>query len=173
MFKSTPESFPAKFVPGDIFDDSFLTLGPVSEGAITPSEPEVDIASLTSLNPLRGRLSAIHAANFFHLFSEEQQTIVAKKFASLLSPEPGSLIFGAHVAKAEAKGVYPIVMKLETVQSVDMFSHCPESWTTLWEEVFGPGKVEVKTSITSVGMKGFEQNGKAMSDYMTWSVVRL
>ena len=95
------------------------------------------------------------------------------ELASLLLLEPGSLIFGAHAAKADVKGEYPLEMNLNTVVRVDMFCHCPESWVAFWEEVFGVGKVDVKVSMSTMKMNGFKQNGKDTSDYMVWSVTLL
>ena len=168
VFRSTPESFPVKFIPGDAFDDAFLAPGPIVTKALN-DEPPVDVAALTSLTPLRGRLSAIHASSFFHLFSESQQRELAHRLASLLSPEPGSLIFGVHVARPE-KG-----LRVEFVRGnaagARMFCHCPESWTALWEGVFGRGKVEVRTLLPEVPRPDAPPGVKTYM--MVWSVKRL
>ncbi|PIL34360.1 hypothetical protein GSI_03135 [Ganoderma sinense ZZ0214-1] len=74
LFCSTADTFPAVFLPGDIFD--LTHLDPVSaedrtllHRGPTPMPP---LRSLTSLSPLRGYVAAIHAGAFFHLFSEER-----------------------------------------------------------------------------------------------------
>ncbi|KAF8905736.1 hypothetical protein CPB84DRAFT_1835288 [Gymnopilus junonius] len=136
LFKSTPETFTAAFIPGSL-------------------------NTLTSLTPLRHRISAIHASAFFHLFSEERQLVLAKRLAVLLLPKSGSIIFGQHVVMP-VKGI-----RTESgipQSDYSMFCHSPESWRTLWvEEVFGPHqdvRVSMYTEVTEVG-------GNAISDSKT------
>lgn len=172
VFKSTPESFPVKFVPGNIFDKSFLEPGPIITE--TPvNQAAVELTSLTTLTPLRGRLSAIHAGAFFHLFSEEQQAQLAHLLGSLLSPEPGSIIFGTHVGRTE-KGLRVEALRPNT-EGVRMFCHSPESFAALWEEVFGPGKVEVKVAIKTVERKDLKEitTPGVPIYFLVWSVKRL
>lgn len=171
MFKSTPESFPVKFLAGDAFDLSFLASGSiVTEGS--GNEPPVDVAALTSLNPLRGKLSGIHASSFFHLFPEEQQIEVAHKLGSLLSPEPGSVIFGAH------HGVPNNGLRTETLwlnAKFQMYCMSPEGWVKLWEGVFGKGKVEVKAFLKEFIRRDTEyitNTGYTLYN-LYWSVKRL
>ena len=172
VFRSTPESFPARFIPGDAFDESFLESGPIADSFTLSTISKLDIASLTSLTPLRGKLSAIYNANLFHLFDEEKQEILAKKLASLLSPEPGSLIFGAHLAKTGSKGTVNATIKHQTVQKIDVFCHCPESWNDLWEGIFGAGNVEVTTLMSRLDLKDLEFSGDS-DNFMIWSVRHL
>ena len=170
---STPETFPVKFIPGDIFDQSFLASGPVVTGTAS-SESRVDVTTLTSLTPLRGRLSAIHASSFFHLFNEEQQAELAHKLGSLLSPEPGSIIFGSHSARPE-KGLRTEVVNQSTKEHITMFSHSPESWVELWEGVFGKDKVEVEATLTEISrpdMRHITEMGIKIY-FLVWSVKRL
>src|SRR5258708_40282232 len=73
LFKTTQETYPIAFVPGDIFDPNLLEIAqPVASAHASTEGPAPDLrsTSLTSLNPLRGRVFAIHASCFFHLFSE-------------------------------------------------------------------------------------------------------
>lgn len=172
VFNSTPETFPVKFVPGDIFDKSFLEPGPITTESLV-NQPPVDLASLSTLTPLRGRLSAIHAGAFFHLFSEEQQSELAYLFASLLSPEPGSIIFGMHAGTPE-KGMRVGTVRPNT-SPMSMFCHCPDSFIALWEGVFGAGKVEAKAGLKEVEMPEFKgiSNAGAKFYFMYWSVKRL
>jgi len=44
----------------------------------------------------------MYASLLFHLFSEEKQLHLLRALAGLLSPEPGSMIFGLHIGLAEA-----------------------------------------------------------------------
>lgn len=157
-----------KFIPGNIFDDSFLQPSPAEE-----VETPVDVPALTSFTPLRGRLSAIYASSFFHLFSEEQQAQLARRLASLLSPEPGSLIFGSHAGRPE-KGLRTEAIRPDGKRlGAGMFCHCPESWINLWEETFGPGKVEVNAQLQQVERAALKNAPEAKFYFLTWSVKRL
>ena len=166
VFKSTPESFPVKFIAGDAFDDAFLVRAPV---ATAPPSDALDLASITSLTPLHGRLAAIHASSFFHLFGEAQQAELARRLASLLSPTPGSFIFGLHLAHPE-KGLRTEFTR-PNAPGVSMFCHGPASWVQLWEEVFGAGSVDVQTDLQEVVRKDVPEGTKTY--IMTWSVRRL
>ncbi|KAF7367620.1 hypothetical protein MSAN_00825500 [Mycena sanguinolenta] len=153
LFCSTPETFPVAFLPGDALDPNFLQpFTPVASAyQITDFPPS--LSSLTSLTPLRGHLSAIHVSSVFHLFSEVQQTQLAHSLAGLLSPLPGSLIFGCHIGADERK---------------PRFCHSLESWVTLWEEIFGQGGVKVEVELT--------KNVASMRNdvsWLVWSVTRL
>ncbi|KAI0639002.1 hypothetical protein C8Q77DRAFT_1204572 [Trametes polyzona] len=139
FFKSTPETFPVPFIQGDIFDPAHLEAAPPFE--TPPTEPPPQLSALTSLNPLRGRVSVIHASAFFHLFDEEGQLRLARALAGLLSPVPGSMILGWHVGRPE-KGFRYEVMPHR--QGIPMFCHNAASWRELWDGVvFAEGMVRV------------------------------
>lgn len=174
MFRTTPETFPVPFVGGSIFDDKMLSVvPPLSQGqlASTPRPDLQELGKQDTLNPLHGHASVIHASNFFHLFTEEQQEHVARAFAGLLSAEPGSMIVGHHGALPE-KGVRPGVDFLPEV-----FCHGPESWRELWEGIFGKGNVKVDAEVsvlTSEQTHLYKIIGNSIPWYlMRWSVVRL
>ncbi|KAJ7773072.1 hypothetical protein B0H16DRAFT_1511154 [Mycena metata] len=138
LFRSTPDSFPVTFLAGDVFDANFLALQ--SPGSTTP-----DLSSLKSLNDLHGRLSAIHSASLFHLFSEPDQLQLARKLAGLLSQRPGSMIFGCH-------GAQPTKGHVLGTRGRHMFCHSPESWREMWDgEVFASGSVEVSAFLKNAG----------------------
>ncbi|KAG2156752.1 uncharacterized protein EDB93DRAFT_1125401 [Suillus bovinus] len=166
LFKSSPETFLAHFVRGDAFNPEILAVAPPASmqtsGTSTP-----DLDSLTSLNPLRGCVSVIHATAFFHLFKEDQQLHMARAFAGLLSSEPGSIILGVHTG-AQQKGVMNRVYRgIE----VDMFAHSVESWTAMWDgEVFEKGTVKVDAQFKEVS-EGAE--GDERYPLLYWSVTRL
>ncbi|KIK79942.1 hypothetical protein PAXRUDRAFT_833842 [Paxillus rubicundulus Ve08.2h10] len=162
LFGTTPDTFPGHFIPGDATDLAMLSVVPAFETA--PDSPEPDLSSLTSLNPLHGRASAIHASNFFHLFSEAKQVHLARAFAGLLSPKAGSIICGGSFGLQE-KGV----KKDGALGSeFDMFCHSPQSWIELWDGVaFRKGLVEVDTSLTEEEVGGFK------FWYLRWCVKRL
>ncbi|KAM5540070.1 hypothetical protein V8D89_006210 [Ganoderma adspersum] len=169
LFHTNPISFPAAFVPGNALTDEHLQIFPVHP---TNSAPEVsipDLTLLTSLNPLRGHVSAIHAANVFHLFSEAEQLRLARGLAGLLSPEPGSIIAGWH-SGAREKGEKTIVSGPTATSTFKQFLHSPESWQELWDgEVFERGTVKVDTELV------YYKNEFADREFyfLRWSVVRL
>jgi hypothetical protein len=153
------------FVQGDIFDLSHLTPSdPIYDTALREGVPPV-LRTLTSLNPLRGYVCAINASLFFHLFDEEGQLLVARGLAGLLSPEPGSLILGSHIALPQ-KGQRP---PDPLHAGFSMFCHSPESWQAMWETVFKPGTIRV-----DVVLKEHSSPDVHMPVHMLkWSVTRL
>lgn len=177
LFRTTPQSFPATFVAGDALDPDFLSPLP----GTSESRASLDLSSLTTLNQLKGKVSAIYARSLFHLFNEDQQRQLAHSLGSLLSTQPGSVIFGSHMGNVE-KGI----IKHEPIAGQDCtFFHSPESWKELWCEtspgdyqnnsqgkltgpVFRFGEVNVEASFqfvrTASGMEGFR---------MDWSITRL
>lgn len=171
LFRSTQDTFPVPFIEGDILDPSFLA--PVSPftAESPPQTQRPDLKTLTSLNPLRGHASAVYTAAFFHLFREEAQTQIARALAGLLSPEPGSMIFGVHGGKTEKGYWCPCGLQNH------MFCHSPDSWKELWEDIFGKGKVDVKARIRKEvgGVEFFGQwpGNKDHYHVMEWSVTRL
>jgi hypothetical protein len=165
LFKSSPETFPVPFIAGDIFDPSHLQPAPIIYEA--PISPAPALSSLTSLTPLRGHVSAIHASAFFHLFDEGKQLQVAEALASLMSPLPGSLIFGMHVA-LPTKGFRTELFGRRS----SMFCHSPESWREMWDgPVFKKGTVDVQARLVHVEQ---ELNGSLQhTEFMVWSVTRI
>ncbi|KIK76682.1 hypothetical protein PAXRUDRAFT_835266 [Paxillus rubicundulus Ve08.2h10] len=160
LFRTTPETFPGHFIPGDAFDPEMLSV--VQPFETVPDSPEPDLKTLTSLNPLHGRISAIHASNFFHLFGESTQLHLARALAGLLSPVPGSIICGGNRALPE-KG-----RTTESLIGTSMFCHCPQTWAEMWDGVVFPkGSVEVEAHLVEMDMLGHK------NWYMMWSVKRL
>ncbi|EIW76287.1 hypothetical protein CONPUDRAFT_146773 [Coniophora puteana RWD-64-598 SS2] len=162
LFKTSAATFPAHIVSGDALDPNMLEVNtPIYD---VPDMPYPDLSALGSLNPLRGHVSAIYASKFFHLFDEAKQTHLARALGGLLSPEPGSVIFGAHIS-AKEKGPRAITM-LNTTVSV--FCHSPESWTELWDgNVYKKGTVRVDASI-----QWFETMDGSVES-LKWAVTRL
>ncbi|THH05627.1 hypothetical protein EW146_g9853 [Bondarzewia mesenterica] len=152
MFRDTAESFPVHFIPGDAFDSSHLKIVPPFTTISPPNTSVPPLNTLTSLNPLLGHVSAIHASSFFHLFQEDGQLHLAKALAGLLSPQPGSMIFGDHGARP-VKG-----LRNSAVKKYPMFCHSPESWKKLWEEdVFEKGTFKVEAKLREVERTDFAQ----------------
>ncbi|KIK57807.1 hypothetical protein GYMLUDRAFT_46002 [Collybiopsis luxurians FD-317 M1] len=164
LFNSTPSTFPVPFIPGDIFDSEFLSIQPpLQDSPVTTID---SVRSLLQTNPrtvnfLRGHLSAIHASAFFHLFNKEGQLIAAKKLASLLSPLPGSIIFGSQRGAAE-----PYEETDDT--GTTFYRRSPGSWKEMWErEVFG-GKEMITVEVR------LQRNEKeASGDLLWWIVTRV
>ena len=133
LFRSSAASFPAAFIHADLLDQTQVAPGP-------PSSDSPDLSNLSSLNQLRGHVTAIHASALFHLFSEEKQLALAQAFGSLLAPVSGACIFGWSTGIAEAGHV-----EFEgEVSHPRLFCHSPSSWEALWNGVVFPkGSVEV------------------------------
>jgi hypothetical protein len=114
-------------------------------------------------------VSAIHASSFFHLFDQEKQLYLAHALAGLLSPEPGSMIFGLHIGNPE-KGFIASTERRDS----QMFCHSPESWTLLWDGlVFGKGVVNVQAKLAQVERKEPDMPQTTTVTLLVWSVTRL
>ncbi|KAF7969206.1 hypothetical protein HWV62_27999 [Athelia sp. TMB] len=158
--------FPVPFVEGDVFDPAHIE--PTPPLYAPPSAPPPALGALTSLNPLRGHVSAIHASSLFHLFDEAPQRKLAHALGALLSPEPGSVIFGSHNGLRE-RGFKT------GARRANVFCHSPESWAELWDGgVFEREKVRVDAEI-----REHERRDPAKGDqpfvvlWLVWSVTRL
>lgn len=166
LFKSTPESFPVTFLPGSIFDSEFLKVAPPATAVPTTSLPP--LKDLRNLTPLNGRLSAIHASAFFHLFDEPHQLELAKIVAGLLSPEPGAIIFGSHRGQP-VKG-----LDVNRDGRKDRFSHSPESWNEMWEkEVFQEGQVKTWAILKEIDRTKSDYLPEGKYYLLVWSVTRI
>ncbi|KAM6495366.1 hypothetical protein JOM56_008072, partial [Amanita muscaria] len=145
LLRTNPETYPAAFVAGDVFDP--LIIAPREPLYEEPSASRPDLRSLTSLTPLQGFVTVIRASVFFHLFSEEQH-LAGRRLASLLSPDPGSIIFGLQ-GGLPAKGT-----KIQKLLGSEMpfFGHSPESWLGMnkdfWDgQVFAKGTVRIEVEL--------------------------
>lgn len=148
-----------------MFDTNLVE--PVPPFDSPPSDPVPDLKTLTSLNPLHGHVSAIHTAAFFHLFDEADQLKAARALAGLLSPEPGSMIFGHHVASATSG-----IRSSPNPRGIYVYDHSPETWKAMWDGVvFEKGKVEVWAML-----KEFESSTVAVGGKVTimgWRIKRI
>ncbi|KAJ7050171.1 hypothetical protein C8F01DRAFT_1345653, partial [Mycena amicta] len=167
LYKSTPATFPVSFIAGDIFDEKFFSL----QASNTPSLEPPALGSLTTLTPLKGTVSIIHASSFFHLFDEQTQTTIARILASLLSPLPGSIIFGAHVGNEHGTAQYPRMPYFPGDAGGRMFCHSPETWQEMWVNVFGEGVVRVEV-VLNEHRKESVSSGKG-NGWLNWCVVRV
>ncbi|KAF5373310.1 hypothetical protein D9615_007401 [Tricholomella constricta] len=165
LFNSTPETFPAAFIAGDVFDSNLIApRAPFLEMPQTPRPPSLqDLASLT---PLQGHVTAIHVSSLFHLFDEARQLELAQRLATLLSPLPGSVIFGSHIGKPE-KGWLRSDAGLDEPK---LFCHSPETWQDLWDgQVFGKGTVHIEATLSRVERP---DRSNEILHLLTWSVTR-
>ncbi|EJF59791.1 hypothetical protein BD309DRAFT_953483 [Dichomitus squalens] len=140
LFRDTPETFPVPFIEGDVFDPDFLAIAEPPSKDVTLICPPPSLKDLVSLNPLRGHVSAVYMGKFLHIFDEAGQAHIAKALAGLLSPEPGSILFGVQGA-LEDKGPFT-----PTSSDWTMFCHSPESLGKLFEDAFGgPGTIKFES----------------------------
>ncbi|KAF7369052.1 Methyltransferase ausD [Mycena venus] len=165
LFQTIPETFPIAFLAGDALNSDFLESSTplTSPSDVSGSAPA--LSSLTTLTPLRGYLSAIHISSVFHLFFEPQQAQLARALAGLLSPAPGSVIFGSHGGR-RTKGFNE---KGYCSGGHHMFCHSPESWQEMWEEVFPKGTIKVEAELKQ--RKGRDEGADTGS--LVWSVMRV
>jgi len=165
LYRTTPKTYPAKFLAGDALDDAHLSLT-----IPAPSDPLLPVESINSLTELRGHISAAYASSLFHLFDEEEQFELGKRLAGLLDPRPGSLIFGSHSAG--------LVKGQRSDPFMKLFCHSPESWTQMWEEqIFEKGQVKVDTVLNEMYVTAegrmLPAGGGTTLYWLSWSVERL
>lgn len=177
LFRTTPETFPVPFIAGDIFNPDHIAPRPPANSV--PNVVVPALHTLTSLNPLYGQISVIHTSSVFHLFSEEGQLGMAKALASLLSPLPGSVIFGSHGALPQ-KGVTSNAVGFEregpdaASGQTEMFCHSPETWKELWDgQVFEKGTVKVEVDLRTLNNKESLGELGPIFYLLFWSVTRL
>ena len=137
------------FVQGDIFDKSFITPAPPYYAQPETLRPDLmSLPAMKSLTPLQGHVSAIHASLFFHLFQRDDQVYAARALASLLSPIPGSIIFGRHVSTDDGTSK-DLPFNYDGTQFFYGFN--VEDWKRLWNgEVFKEGNVHVEAELHPV-----------------------
>lgn len=162
------------FVPGNVFDPEHLDLVPLFTADSPPVTTAPDLRTLTSLNPLRGHVSAIYTSSLFHLFSEDAQVRLARALAGLLSPEPGSMIFGKQIGLPESG--HASEWEVSSTRR-GLFCYTSRSWSELWDgEVFPKGTVKVLAFVTEIPRdevaKTFPE-AKNSVHLLVWSVTRL
>ena len=149
-----------------MFDPEHLSIVPPFT-ANSPPATVPDLRTLTSLNPLHGHVSAIHASSLFHLFPESAQVRLARALAGLLSPQPGSMIFGKQVGLPESGYLEDPLIRHR------LFCHSSRSWSELWDgEVFPKGTVKVLSFMTEFPKAGIYPEADSLR-LLIWSVTRL
>lgn len=162
LFKSDPETFPAAFIAADAFDPDLIA--PLSHlHTEEPKTPIPPLRTLKSLTPLQGHVSAIHTSSFFHLFNEAKQLELAKRLATLLSPIPGSIIFGSQIGRPDLTGGNTLL------HNRAIFLHSPDSWRELWNgQVFDKGSVRVDAELRRIERPDLGEH----IDLLIWSVIK-
>ena len=173
LFRSTPATFPARFIEGNILDPAFLAPAPLLPTSPNPlPSPSPALASVTKLSELHGHISAIFLGAFFHLFPFDKQTEVARLLLGLLSPLPGSMIFGVQGGRIE-KGLWC------PAPGTRMNCHSPDSWPQMWEPLFAEvgTKCEVRASLREApggdSMFGTYPDNTERFHVLEWSVTRV
>lgn len=167
MFRTAPDAFPVTFVPGNVFDPEHLSIVPPFAANSPPVTTAPDLSTLTSLNPLRGHISAIYTSCFFHLFPEDAQFRLACALAGLLSPIPGSMIFGKQIGLSESGYLEDPLIRRR------LFCHSSRSWSELWDgEVFPKGTVKVLAFMTEFPKAEIYPEADSLR-LLIWSVTRL
>ena len=128
LFKDDEQTFPVKFVAGDIFKITEGILDESSDSNLNADES----SGRPSLVPYKGRISTIYTSLFFHVFNEAQQLRLARICAALLRKERGSIIFGCHMAADSDLGQEP-----HTLREGELYMQNTESWRAMWEGEFG------------------------------------
>ncbi|KAG9317889.1 hypothetical protein JVU11DRAFT_2118 [Chiua virens] len=82
LFRTTPETYPIRFVVGNVFDPNLLQIVPPFDHPSSTGKP--DLSTLTSLNPLSGRCAVIYAARFSYLFFRGKPTSSGESIGRIL-----------------------------------------------------------------------------------------
>lgn len=141
-----------------------------TNGYMTTYTSPPDLASVSSLTELQGKLTCIHAAALFHLFDEPTQLSLAHRISTLLSPVPGSFIFGSH-GGLQTKGFRDATGGIKP-----MFCHSDVSWKEMWDgEVFEKGTVKVEATVEDWDRehKGLVKTEGKKFWQLVWKVTRL
>ena len=119
--------------------------------------------------PFKGRVSAIHAGSFFHLFNDDQQIELLKRCAKLLSEGKGSIIIGRQLGSKDPRNL----------RGDTFYVHSPQSWETVCKEVFQGTAIKYRAELVSF-IKDLEPqvspkyqeiaSAWTITEYLIWSV---
>ncbi|KIL67227.1 hypothetical protein M378DRAFT_73824 [Amanita muscaria Koide BX008] len=98
--------------------------------------------------------------------SQDRPLEAGRRLASLLSPDPGSIIFGGHGGlPVKGNRTHHLLGSERT-----MFCHSPESWRDFWDgQVFAKGTVRVEAELQEHILAAPERIGY----FMVWCVTRV
>ncbi|KAL0573935.1 hypothetical protein V5O48_008004 [Marasmius crinis-equi] len=165
LFNTSPETFPAAFIVGDVLDEKIISgrgISPSPSSSSTSPRP-VDLRILTSLTPLHGRISVIQVSNIFHFYPEDKQLELARALVSLLLPQRGSMIFG--MQRAAAEGEEPGFLRNPNGNVV--FTRSVQGLKGFWEGVFRDAGVELQVDAWKVGKEETEIGSYGV-DMVVW-----
>ena len=96
----------------------------------------------------------------------EERVAAARALAALLSPEPGSMIFGAHHSSSISG------RRVNTLRGTDIYDFNPEDWISLWDgEIFKKGTVQVEAGLRDWENRSEEELGYPPTQ-LVWCVKR-
>lgn len=87
-----------------------------------------DVSSPDFLSDYHGKVDIVYLGSFLHLFNEAQQRVVIDRLNLLLSPRPGSMVFGRHLG-AEVGGPF----RMESI-GWDLYRHSHETLENLFQQ---------------------------------------
>ena len=159
---------PSRLYGTDIHDE-FLELGfdlfrdreSLTEGGATFVAGDMLNPDDPDLVRFDGKITIIHACNFFHLFAWEQQVVIGKRVVRFLKPETkDALLFGWHIGSLKPGPE-------RTMALGERHLHNEESFQKLWDEI--GEKTDTKWRVESQviskmppGLKGFDDNARIM-----------
>lgn len=122
----------------------------VTGNALAPDDAE--------LNKLHGKVSIVHAANFFHLFSWDAQRQIGVRMDKLLQGKENVFVFGRHVGSLES-GDRAFASHL----SEEQYLHDQGSFQRLWDEIGDKtgSRWEAKVEVIAKMPPGYEYLGEA------------
>ena len=82
------------------------------------------------LNDIEGKVDAIYAASFLHLFSWDDQITVCKRIIKILKPRKGSFVFGRQTGNVKGQETVAVVNKIKGKGTV--WKHNAESFKEIW-----------------------------------------
>jgi len=128
-----------------------------------------------SLAPYKGKFKYIHASSLFHLFSEEDQKKAAEHLAVLLSPMPGSMIFGSHAGRLEKGLRTEAPPPAPGIIGNQMFCHSPSSWTDMWKAVIPGDKIRIVAELAELSKENSAHISSTNTVFyrLEWSVTRM
>ncbi|KAF2845333.1 hypothetical protein T440DRAFT_278625 [Plenodomus tracheiphilus IPT5] len=122
---------PAENIYGSDLQAGFIELGYKlfkDQGKLQTKFLVADIFDPSSaLSSLKGKLDMVFAGSFFHLWGYEKQFEVSKAVATLLRPQPGSMILGRQIGAVTALE--------KTSATGTMYRHNVESFRKMWEDI--------------------------------------
>lgn len=141
--------------------DLFRDRESLTEGGATFVAGDMLNADDADLVRFDGKVTIIHATNFFHLFAWDQQVAIGTRMTRFLKPETkDALLFGWHIGSLKPRNDKALYLG-------DRYLHNEESLQKLWDEVGEKTatKWRVESEVISKmppGLRGFDDNARIM-----------